>query len=211
MADKIGTPNRLLDAAEAELIEGGGHMEMASVAKRAGVSVGLAYHHFGSKTGLLAAVVDRFYEPLRDIALGTAIPPETPWAERERARTATMIAYFYSRPLAPLVAGRLARQPEVLDLEKSHMDALLAEGARNIAQGQRLGVVDPRLKPETTVAMLMGGLRLSIDSALLSKDRPSEDALLADTWHFIASALGLGHVQSTNLGGENANQIRGLR
>ena len=28
------------------------------------VSVGLAYHHFGSKGGLIAAVVDDFYERL---------------------------------------------------------------------------------------------------------------------------------------------------
>ena len=43
--------DRLIRAAEAELIATHGHLEMQAVAKRAKLSVGLAYHHFGSKLG----------------------------------------------------------------------------------------------------------------------------------------------------------------
>ena len=86
MLKKLGTAEKLLEAAEAELIASDGQMEMAAVARRAGVSVGLAYHHFGSKAGLVAAVVDAFYGPLREISLGTAIPPQLDWPARERAR-----------------------------------------------------------------------------------------------------------------------------
>ena len=56
-ATSQGTRERLLSAAQEELIEGQGHLEMQAVARRAQVSVGLAYHHFGSKAGLIAAVV----------------------------------------------------------------------------------------------------------------------------------------------------------
>ena len=57
---RIGTPARLIRAAQEELIQGRGLLEMQAVAKRAKVSVGLAYHHFGSKAGLIAAVVEAF-------------------------------------------------------------------------------------------------------------------------------------------------------
>lgn len=46
-ATKIGTPERLIRAAQEELIHSHGLLEMQAVAKRAKVSVGLAYHHFG--------------------------------------------------------------------------------------------------------------------------------------------------------------------
>ena len=111
---KIGSDVRLIRAAEAELIENHGHMEMLAVAKRAEVSVGLAYHHFGSKTGLLAAVVDAFYAPLREISFGDAIPVDQDWVAREKARTGAFIDYFYSHPFAPLIAGRLGREKLVV-------------------------------------------------------------------------------------------------
>ena len=49
-----GTREKLISAAQEELIHGQGLLEMQAVAKRAKVSVGLAYHHFGSKAGLIA-------------------------------------------------------------------------------------------------------------------------------------------------------------
>lgn len=186
---KLATSHRLLDAAEVELIANQGSVEMAAVAKRAGVSVGLAYHHFGSKTGMIAAVIDRFYGPIRDIALGDRIPRETEWMAREKARAEALIGYFYTHPLAPLVAGRLAREPEVRDIEGAHTAALLDAGARNIVQGQRLGVVNPDLDPKPTVAMLMGGLRLAIDQAILSETRPNQAQVLQAIWLFIEGAL----------------------
>jgi AcrR family transcriptional regulator len=63
----IGTRERLIGAAEKELIRSHGHLEMQAVSKRAQVSVGLAYHHFGSKAGLIAAVVEAFYSRLDEM------------------------------------------------------------------------------------------------------------------------------------------------
>src|SRR5690606_34537405 len=54
-------PHRLVTAAAAALVETGGRLEMASVAARAGVSVGLSYHYFGSKAGPIAVVFDDFH------------------------------------------------------------------------------------------------------------------------------------------------------
>ena len=46
---------KILAAAEEILREGDGALEMSQVAGKAGVSVGLAYHYFGSKAGMLGA------------------------------------------------------------------------------------------------------------------------------------------------------------
>lgn len=204
---KIGSNVRLVCAAEAELIENSGHMEMLAVAKRAGVSVGLAYHHFGSKTGLLAAVVDHFYAPLRDISFGDAIALDQDWAAREKARTRAFIDYFYDHPFAPLIAGRLGREPEVCDIERAHMTALLEEGARNLAQGQRQGVVSSDIVPDVVIGMLMGGLRQSIDSAILSEKRPPKPVLLEQIWAFFERGMGL-KTSVENVGGQDARRAK---
>ena len=206
---KIGSNVRLMQAAEAELIDNGGHMEMLAVAKRAGVSVGLAYHHFGSKTGLLAAVVDQFYAPLRDISFGDAIALDQDWAAREKARTRAFIEYFYDHPFAPLIAGRLGREPEVCDIERHHMDALLEEGARNLAQGQRQGVVSPDIVPEVVIGLLMGGLRQAIDTAILMQKRPKKEILLDQIWAFFERGMGLATPGRTQSRGDHNEQMGG--
>ncbi len=186
---KVETSNKLIDAAEKELIANDGVLEMSAVAKLAGVSIGLAYHHFGSKTGLIAAVVDRFYVPIRNIALGDKISLSLDWHEREKMRTAALIDYYYANSLSPLIVGRLAREPEVQDIEKSHMDALLELGARNLSQGQKEGVVNPDLSPSIMVAMLMGGLSMTIEQALLAPERPDATELLNQLWLFVEKAI----------------------
>lgn len=201
---KIGSDVRLVRAAEAELLENHGHMEMLAVAKRAGVSVGSAYHHFGSKTGLLAAVVDHFYAPLRDISLGETIAVDQNWLAREKARTRAFIDYFYDHPFAPLIAGRLGREPEVRDVESAHMSALFKEGARNLAQGQRQGVVSSDIVPDVVIGILMGGLRQAIDVAILAKKRPPKPVLLEQVWSFFERGLGVSaELQSQNGGRAN--------
>ncbi|MEO1042299.1 MAG: TetR/AcrR family transcriptional regulator [Pseudomonadota bacterium] len=194
---------RLIDAAQSELIDTGGHLEMLAVAKRAGLSVGVAYHHFGSKTGLIAAVVDRFYGPLREITFGNDDSPGISWQERERDRARALIDYHYDHPFAPLVAGRLGREPQVLDVERAHMEDLLAEGARNLRAGQRSGAVDPNLDPHIAIASLMGGLRLAIDQAVLSQRRPDRHRLHEQIWRFIEGAIGLRRHPEQKQGGSD--------
>ena len=97
----IGTQQRLLDAAEAELIATDGHLEMEAAARRADARIGLAYAQFGSKSGLMAAVIDRYYEPIREIVIGEAIPLKIDWRLREKTRLAAIVLSNSSLPLAP--------------------------------------------------------------------------------------------------------------
>lgn len=88
-------------------------------------------------------------------------------------------------------SGRLGREPQVLDVENAHIKELLEAGARNIAQGQRCGAVDPKLNPEITVALLMDRLNQAINSAITASEQPSKQKLLASIWRFTQSALRL--------------------
>lgn len=191
MPSVADTRKRLILAAERELIAGGGHVEMQSVAKRAQVSVGLAYHHFGSKAGLIASVVEAFYSQLDAAAFEGFCAPFASWAERERERIAAYIQFHYNHPMAALVIGALSRSPEVQEVEKAFMGKQLLDGARMIAAAQVNGTLAEHFDPDLTIALMIGGIRQALLSALVEVPRPMPEVLTEQIWVFMASALGL--------------------
>lgn len=188
---KISTPEKLVRAAQEELIQGDGHLEMQAVARRAKVSVGLAYHHFGSKAGLIAAVVEAFYDRLEQAAFAPSSLKAPDWAGRERERIAAYITFHYDHPFAPLVIGPLSRAPEVLDVEDAFTRRQLAAGANNLRKGQRDGVIPRDLDPRLTIALMIGGIRQALIGALTKSRRPDREALTEKIWIFVAGALRL--------------------
>ena len=188
---RIGTPDRLVRAAQEELIHGHGLLEMQAVAKRAKVSIGLAYHHFGSKAGLIAAVVEGFYNQLEDAAFSPSKLISPDWAGREKERIAAYIAFHYDHPFAPLVVGPLSRAAEVLEVEQAFTRRQLTAGAHNLRVGQRGGVIPADLDPRLTIALLIGGIRQALIGALTASHRPDRGALTDKIWVFVAGALRL--------------------
>jgi len=188
---KIGTPERLIRAAQDELIQGRGLLEMQAVAKRAKASVGLAYHHFGSKAGLIAAVVEAFYDRLEEVAFKPSNLVSSDWAGREKERIAAYIAFHYDHPFAPLVVGALSRAAEVLDVEQAFTRRQLAAGAYNLRAGQRDGVIPADLDPRLTIALMIGGIRQALIGALTKAQRPDRQELTDKIWVFVAGALRL--------------------
>ena len=191
MTTPIATRERLVRAAQEELIRSHGHLEMQAVAKRAQVSVGLAYHHFGSKAGLIAAVVEEFYNRLDEVAFNDARPPSDSWADRERRRIASYIAFHYDHPFAPLVIGALSRAPEVLDVERAFTNRQLAAGARMLEAARRNGFVPDHIAPHLTIALMIGGIRQALVGVLISEERPDPGKLADEIWAFMAGALRL--------------------
>jgi AcrR family transcriptional regulator len=189
MATPLATPERLIRAAQEEFIRSHGHLEMQAVAKRARVSVGLAYHHFGSKAGLIAAVVEAFYGRLDGEVFNDACQPSEGWADRERRRIACYITFHYDHPFAPLVIGALSRAPEVLDVERAFTRRQLAGGARMLEAAQRDGLVPDHIDPHLTIALMIGGIRQALISVLTSKRRPDPEKLTDEIWAFMAGAL----------------------
>ena len=190
-AASIGTRDRLVSAAQEELIQGHGHLEMQAVARRAQVSVGLAYHHFGSKAGLIAAVVEEFYSRLDEAAFSGARLRSKAWADRERERIGAYVAFHYDHPFASLVIGPLSRAPEVLDVETAFTNRQLAAGALMLQAAQRDGIVPDDFDPHLTIALMIGGIRQALIRALTSEQRPDPGKLTNEIWAFIAGALRL--------------------
>jgi AcrR family transcriptional regulator len=166
-------------------------MEIAAVARRAGASVGLSYHYFGSKAGLLAAVVEDFYDRY-DAAIIDANPlPGAAWAERERLRVERLVDFMLAEPLAPLVLTRLSAEPEVAAVEARRLARHLSLGAANIAGAQAKGQLPAGPDPRLRIGMIMGGLRQAIGQALAGPEAWSREALAAELWSFVAMAAGL--------------------
>ncbi len=173
------------------MIHSHGLLEMQAVAKRAKVSIGLAYHHFGSKAGLIAAVVEGFYNQLEDAAFNPSKLISPDWAGREKERIAAYIAFHYDHPFAPLVVGALSRAAEVLEVEQAFTRRQLTAGAHNLRVGQRDGVIPADLDPRLTIALLIGGIRQALIGALTASHRPDPVALTDKIWVFVAGALRL--------------------
>jgi AcrR family transcriptional regulator len=147
-------------------------LEVASLAGRAGVSVGLLYRHFGSKAGLLAAIVGAFYVRFDAEVLDPDHLPGAPWVERERRRIELAVDFHYDDPLAPIVLARMARDPEVAAVEARHFRAQVARGTRNVMRGQRDGEIAADLDPGIAAALMLGGIRQALVEVLSRRTRP---------------------------------------
>ncbi len=178
------TRQKLLEAAEAELIERDGALEVASVAARAGVSVGLLYRYFGSKAGLVAAVVDEFYTQLLD-ATSKAREAGDTWSEREKARTEISVDFHYSQPLARVILSRLSRDADVAALEVDRLAKVIDDAARSVQRGQRRGEIPEDVDARTVAAMLIGGFRIAMAEALTRRTRPDQQKLTEEMWRFV--------------------------
>jgi AcrR family transcriptional regulator len=179
----------LLHAAAAELVERDGVLEVGPVAARAGVSVGLIYRHFGSKAGLLSAVVGDFYVRFDAEVLDLDPLPGGSWAARERRRTELAVAFHYEDPLARVILGRLARDPEVAAVEARHLRVQVARGARNVARGQRDGDVPPDIDPGIAAALILGGTRQALIEVLSRRERPRPEVVADQLWRLVVAAV----------------------
>lgn len=180
----------LLAAARAELVDGDGELEVANVAKRAGVSDGLTYYHFGNKAGLLNALVQDFHERLDDTI--SAVPYEgDTWAERERHRVFEFVQFLYTDKAAPIVFKKVRADPLLSAHEREREIRLNKLGARNIAQAQREGEIDPAHDPLLLVSMIIGGVAAGVNEALaMTPPKPLKQAQ-EEIWAFVERAAGL--------------------
>lgn len=181
---------QLIDAAREELVSGNGAFELSGLTRRAGLSTGALYHHFGSKSGLLAAVYDGFYDGLRH-AIADVRLPAGDWATRERDRTHRFVAYHLADPLAPILLNRTASDPQLTELEAAYIHNLIDNAAANIRHGQKLGELPADLDADGAGAYVIGGLRHGIAQLLRVVPTPSADGATQMLWRFTAAVLGI--------------------
>lgn len=181
---------QLLDAARDELVRGNGVMELAALTRRAGLSTGALYHHFGSKTGLLAAIYDDFYAGLRR-AIADSQLPEADWGTRERERTRLFVTYHFADPLASILLRRTAADPQLSELEAVYLQHMSDDAAGNIRRGQRRGDLPAALDPDSAAAYVIGGLRHGIAQQLRVCPAPTPGQATDRLWQLTAAALGI--------------------
>lgn len=184
-----GSRERLLRAAAAELASTR-ELEVASVARRAGVSVGLPYRYFGTRSGLLIAVVEDFYERLGEAAVFRPFEGAT-WREREQQRIRAWASFLYDEPLAPVILGAPTGNGEVAAATARRLRLAIDVGAGNIAHGQRERELPGDRDPELLAAAVLGGVHSAVAVALNRQHRPSLAALIHELWAFVAGAVGL--------------------
>ena len=188
------TRERLLVAAKELLVEGDGELSHADVAERARLSAGASYRYFPSKSQLVAAVVEAFYDALEAEAyLPTFEEEADDWWSREQIRIERLVDAFFDDPLGPLIARGLAQDAEVARTQRRRLDKQTYGAARNVARGQALGLVDAELDPRTAGALLMGGIYHAI-SVRLSDAEPDREVLCRELKSFMARVLAIREV-----------------
>ena len=189
MSRGAASRNRLLSAAAEELAHNGA-LEVSAVARRAGVSTGLPYRYFGSRSGLLIAVVEAFYERL-DEACAMREYDSATWAARERLRVGDWVDFLYAEPLAPIILGGLAGDGDVAASHTRRRARLIALGARNIAHAQGRGELPAGRDPELLAAAVLSGTAALVSVALTRTPRPRATEVTTQLWAFVAGAVGL--------------------
>lgn len=160
------------------------------MARRAGVSEGLAYYHFRNKAGLLDAMVEDFYESLDESI--AAVPFEgATWRDRERSRVSAIVDFMYKDPVARLVANIVVSDPSLLAKQRERQRRLDELGARNIAQAQREGEINPKLDPHLLVSMILGGVLAGVTHALTNEPRKPQRRVEREIWSFVTRAAGV--------------------
>jgi AcrR family transcriptional regulator len=185
------TRERLLACAREIAISNDGHLEIAWVAEAAGVVPSLVNRYFGSRAGLVSALLDDFFYRLRADVLDLDLDDEGTWARHERIRLENGVRFHYADPAAVVVYTRLSREPEVAATENAHIQTLIKHAAANIRRGQKRGELSTSVDPELAGAAMFGAMQRVMVTALARKPRPRPERVTEILWRQIAAAVEL--------------------
>jgi AcrR family transcriptional regulator len=164
-AKGLATRQRLLDVA-AEQLAAHGTVEVARIAAAAAVAPSVLYRYFDGRDGLVAAVVEDFYDSYEDRVFGRRDVPGSTWARREALRLEREIAFFYDYPLGRAVACGLLREPAAAAVDAARTRAQGEAAGRNIRAGQRAGELSPGIDAGLAGAAIIGAVRAMLSEAL---------------------------------------------
>ncbi|MEO8602764.1 MAG: TetR/AcrR family transcriptional regulator [bacterium] len=183
------TRDRLLAAARQVAIDSRGHVEIAAVGDAAGVVPSLVHRYFGSKSGLVGALVDDFFDRFHRQALDLELDRHGPWARHERLRLEAGVRFHYQEPFAPILYGPLSRDPEVARREADRIAVVVARAARSIRRGQRNGELPVGVDPGLAGAAMFGAMRQVMVEALTRAARPSPQRVIDVLWRQVAASV----------------------
>jgi len=183
------TRERLLASARDIAIANDGHVEIAWVAEAAGVVPSLVNRYFGSRSGLISALFDDFFDRLRAEVLDLYLDDRGTWAQHERIRLERGVHFHYTDPAAVVIYTRLSREPEVALTENRHIDKVVKHAAANIRRGQKRGELASSIDPELAGAAMFGAMQRVMVTALSRTPRPRPDRVVEVLWRQIAAAV----------------------
>ncbi len=184
------TRRRLLEAATEELVAHDGVMDFAAVAERAGLSPGAPYRHFASKSDLLVALVDAFYDEWEALAYRPTFEEiSDDWWVCERERIQRTVEFHYAHPLGALVQQRLIGDAEAVRHQRLRTDSQVRGAVKNVSRGQALGRVPRHIDAELCGALLMGGVSQALHSALARRRRLPRERVICELQGFMQRVL----------------------
>jgi AcrR family transcriptional regulator len=183
------TRERLLQAARERAIASGGHIEIADVAEAAGVVPSLVHRYFGSKAGLVGALVDDFFDRFHAEVLELDLDAEGDWAHHERLRLEAGVRFHYAEPFAVVLYGTLARDPEVARRDAARIAAVVGRAARSIRKAQKAGELPVGVDPGLAGAAMFGAMRLVMVEALSRSKRPPARQVIDALWRQVAASV----------------------
>jgi AcrR family transcriptional regulator len=183
------TRERLLACARDIAIANDGHIEIAWVAEAAGVVPSLVNRYFGSRSGLISALLDDFFGRLRAEVLDLNLDDRGTWAQHERIRLERGVHFHYTDPAAVVIYTQLSREPEVALTENRHIDRVVKRAAANIRRGQQRGELLSSIDPELAGAAMFGAMQRVMVTALGRTPRPRPDRVVEILWRQIAAAV----------------------
>ena len=183
------TRARLLGAARELAIASGGHFEIADVARAAGVVPSLVHRYFGSKSGLVGALVDDFFDRFQAAVLDLDLDSDGDWAHHERRRLEAGVRFHYAEPFAVVLYGPLARDPEVARRDAARIAAVVDRAARSIRKGQKAGELPVGVDPGLAGAAMFGAMRLVMVEALGRKKPPPPELVIEVLWRQVAASV----------------------
>jgi AcrR family transcriptional regulator len=183
------TRQRLLDAAIEQLAEHG-TIEVARIAVAAGVAPSVLYRYYDGRDGLVAAVVEDFYDGYEERVFARRDVPGSTWAAREALRLQREIEFFYDHPLGRAVASGLLREPAAAQVDAARTRAQCEAAARNIRAGQRAGELSPRIDAGLAGSAIIGAVRAMLAEALARKPAGNQRDVVAAAIAIGAALLG---------------------
>jgi len=190
-SDGALTPERILETAEDVLRRfGPSKATVVDVARALGVSHGSVYRHFPSKAALRDAVTERWLhrisEPLESVARGKQPPPE-----RLRIWLEQLMAAKRRRALnePELFATYISLAADAREVVKAHVDALIDQAARIIADGIKSGAFTVKDARVAARSVFDATARFHNPAHATEWSDPEIDTAFEGVWSLLRAAL----------------------
>lgn len=167
--DKNGTRELLLEVAERLFAQKGfDSVTVRQLAKEAGVNGAMVSYHFGSKNGLLAALIDEKFPRTREQMIEIANSRLDPWEKLQATVDVYAEKVFDGYNFHRIIMREmsLSQRPELVEIITGHFAHILSVIRGFILEGQEKGIFRP-VDVELTLATVFGSFSTLIGQGKL--------------------------------------------